>query len=256
MNDPHVVALVYTIKNRRAIHYRGEELLDDAEKDFSVHVKDEQVRFTMKAHYATAEEARAAVREYIERWEFDVALEKGPGKFSLKFVKPEIEDRNPPPGVIEFVGGEGTGEANPHIIRRRYPPPPCPDFTITPAVESMYKRWLDYDRDKKELGSRAYFYLTVIQKEANRDRKQSAIKQAARKYGIDSKVLSKIGCLCNNKGGSQARKGKGVEEEFTPQEKRFLEKAMMVIIRRAAEVTHDPNKSRDTIKLSDLPALV
>ena len=30
----------------------------------------------------------------------------------------------------------------------------------------------------------------------------------------------------------------------------------VVLIRRAAEVAHDPHKSRDTIKLSDLPALV
>lgn len=250
MNDPHVDALVYKIKNRRAIDYRGEELLDDDEKDFSVHVKDDQVRFAMKTHYATAEEARAAVREYIERWEFDAALEKGPGKFSLEFVKPEIVDRNPSPGVTEFRAGGFTATANLHVIRKHYPRPPRPDFTITPAVKSMYKRLGDYDRDKKELGGRAYFCLTVIEKEAR------GRKQAAENYGIDLEVLSKIGYLCNNKGGSQARKGKGVEDEFTPQETRFLEEAMMVMIRRAAEVAHDSDKSRDTIKLSDLPDLV
>ena len=113
----------------------------------------------------------------------------------------------------------------------------------------MYKRLVGYDRDKNELGSRANFCLTVIQKEAGR-------KRAAKKYRIDLEVLNKIGCLCNNKGGSQARKGKGVEDEFTPQEKRFLEKVMLVMVCRAAEVAHDPDKSRDTIKLSDLPDLV
>ncbi len=257
MNDPHVVALVYKIKNRRSIDYRGEELLNDDEKDFFIHVKDDQVRFAMKTHYANVEEAREAVREYIERWEFDFALEKGPGKFSLEFDIPEIVDRNPSPGVIEFIGSGGIGTAALSIIRKHYPPPPRRDFKITYDVKSMYERFIGYHSDREPLPSMTYFCLTMLEKSAGVLHKRAARRQAvAKKFRIEQAVLDKIGDLSSEKGGQQGRKANAIAHDLTSSETRFLEKAMVVMIRRAAEVAHDPDKRRDTIKLSDLPDLV
>lgn len=265
MNDPHVVALLYTIEHGPSVDYREAEPQDYEEKHFSVRIEDEQVCFTMKAHYATEEKAREAVREYIERWEFKVCLQQGPNRFKLEFERSQREDRSPrpapkvPPGTLSITGirvraGRATGRVGKIVVEKkdkRSPyPSPARGLKITPDVESMQERLRDYRKDGKELGSRTNFCLTVLQ-DAGGGR-----KAVAKKYGIAFEVLSKIGSLCNNKGASQARKNTGAKNPFTPSETRFLEEAMVVLIRRAAEVAYDPHKSRDTIKLSDLPDLV
>ena len=256
MNDPHVVALFYTVEHGQSVDYREAKPCDDEKENFSVRIEDKKVCFTLKAHYATEEEALEAVREYIERWEFAAGLERGPDKFKLVYQDARIVDRRPPPKRDGFAEVSGTFRSPGGRFRAsisslsQYPKPPSAGLTITPDVQSIYDRFMGYRLGREPLPSMAYFCLTMLEAAAgNRP-------AAARKYGIALKVLSKIGRLCDEKGGSQARKGKGVEDEFTPQEKRFLEKAMVVMIRRAAEVAHDPDKSRDRIKLSDLPDLV
>ena len=74
------------------------------------------------------------------------------------------------------------------------------------------------------------------------------------KYGIESKILDKIGELTNNKGGAEARKAKGMGLDFSNEERMFLEKAVKVIIRRMVE--NNPSEgNHPTIAISDLPSL-
>lgn len=255
MNDPHVVALVYGIKNRRTIDYREAEPLDADEKDFSIHVEDEQVHFTMKAHYETIEEAKKAVRESIEHWEFTAGLKRGPGAFKLVYQHAQIVDRRPPPkrdGSVRlfttFQLGAGTGSATLHTSLGQYPKPPSTGLTITPDVQSMYDRLMGYRSNREPLPSMAYFCLTVLRLAAGLSESDNEVVE---KYAVEKKVLSKIVKLSTNKGGAYARKASGTRVDLTPSETRFLEKAIVALIRRAAEVAHDPDKSRDEIKLSD-----
>ena len=95
MNDPHVVALFYNIQHGSSVDYREAEPHDYEEGNFSVRIEDKKVCFTMKAHYATEEEAREAVREYIDRWEFTVGLRRGPDTFKLVYQDARIVDRKP-----------------------------------------------------------------------------------------------------------------------------------------------------------------
>lgn len=104
MNDPHVGALFYTIKHGTSVDYREAEPLDHEEKEFSIHIAAGQVRFTMKAHYATAEEAREAVGDYIRRWEFDTGLRRGPDTFELVYRKACIDKCR-----AAFFGGSSGG---------------------------------------------------------------------------------------------------------------------------------------------------
>ena len=48
-------------------------------------------------------------------------------------------------------------------------------------------------------------------------------------------MLTKIGFLSSDKGGQQARKKSGTNNNLTAQDRRFLEEAIKAIIRRAAE---------------------
>ncbi len=260
MNDPHVVALCYTIGHDGSVDYGQAKPRNDEADNFSVRIEDGKVRFTMKphTHYSTEAEALEAVREYIERWEFAAGLERGLGTFKLVYQKPDIVDRRPSPdGFAELsdeisLGPLKVSEEPTSLIQ--YPKPPPADLLISPDVQSMYDRFIGYRLGREPLPAMAYFCLTVLEKStgAQQDTRNAAAKQ----YEIDKGVLNEVGKLSTEKGGSQARKVDGIGDELTPSETHFLEKAIAALIRRAAEVAHDPNKSRDTIKLSDLPVLV
>ena len=102
MNDPHVVALFYRIGHGDSVDYSKTPPLFCEERAFRLEVKDKRVRFEFKEHYATEDEARNAVEDYIGVWEFSACLENGLDSFRLNFERVQIEDRNPPlpvPGV-------------------------------------------------------------------------------------------------------------------------------------------------------------
>ena len=72
-------------------------------------------------------------------------------------------------------------------------------------------------------------------------------------YEIKPEVLDKIGHLSSKRGGQQARKASGKDNDLTDQDRRFLKKAIEVVIRRVAEKAHDPDSDLPEISLSDLP---
>ena len=118
-------------------------------------------------------------------------------------------------------------------------------------MQTLYGRFKGYLENKEPLAAVAYFCLTMLEKHLCKDR-----KGAANRYGIDVKVLRKVGNLTSTKGGPKtARKAAGVDISLTPQECRFLEEAVKTMIRRVAEVAHDPNLPRAKITLSDLPEI-
>ena len=95
----------------------------------------------------------------------------------------------------------------------------------------------------------AYFCLTVLERSAGGRPKVKST------YRIGMRVLNKIAVLSSEKGGSEARKADGTSEELSPQERQFLKRAVIAIIRRAAERAHSPNNELPLIDMSGLPSL-
>ena len=85
MNDPHVDALIYRVLHSESIKFQGTREIERSE--FRVDIEDDQACFHMKEHFATEQEARAAVQPFIDQWEFEEALRVGPGQFGLSFEK-------------------------------------------------------------------------------------------------------------------------------------------------------------------------
>ena len=103
MNDPHVVALLYSIEHDDSVDYSEARQIEHEEESFRVAVEDNGVRFELKEHYATEEAAREAVESYVSCWELEAALRERPCQFGLRYERAEIIDRNPPPprpGVV------------------------------------------------------------------------------------------------------------------------------------------------------------
>ena len=259
MNDPHVVALFYSIEHDDSIDYSEAQSLHCDDEQFSISVEDQQVRLELKEHYATEDTARKVVEYYIRAWELEAGLRGKPGEFELRFEHAQIVDRNPPPptpgvvdiGPVRLTLGPLTAQATVSKVVQTYPQPAklrlAPD---DPDVLTMYNRLKGYYENREPLASMAYFCLTMLEKYLCRNR-----KEAANKYKIGSKVLGRIGNLTANKGGQAARKASGISTDLTRPESRFLEKAVKKIILRVAEVAHDPNQNLPTITLSDLPEI-
>ena len=251
MNDPHVVALEYRIEHGPDIDWSRAEPLDVQDDRFDIRAENGRVRFILKEHYATEQEARFSVEtDYIPNWEFDVGLKRGPDAFRLRFDRSDIVDRNPPPGppplsVRWRAGVPRISATLAPPMPPEFPAPPPVAIKRSPDVESMFQRYLGYRGGKENLPAMANFCLTVLQDMAGGRRK------AAAHFGISYNVLSCMGKLCDEKGGAIARKAKGRNAPYTPKEERFLESAVKTLIRRAAEVAHRPDPSRAKITKAD-----
>ena len=259
MNDPHVVALIYSIEHGDAIDYSRAVPIDHEEDGFRIRVEDQQVRLELKDHYGTEAAARQAVDRYIRGWELDAGLRGRPGQFTLRFASAEIEDRDPPaptPGVVDLratgrAGVASSGTASLTVATPNYPPPPS-GMTLDPDdpdVLTMYDRLRRHHEGKEPLPGMANFCLTMIEQEFERRSR----KAAAAKYAIASDVLNRIAELCAKKGGPQAaRKAMGAGSDLTKEESQFLEKAVKAIIRRRAERAAGDDTQRPRITLRDL----
>ena len=102
---------------------------------------------------------------------------------------------------------------------------------------------MGYYQDEERLANLAYFCLTVLEdlavqppRKASTNRKPSSKrKKTAEKYEIELEVLTKIGHLSSKKGGPRgARKAEGKNNNFTAEDRCFLENALKAVIRRAA----------------------
>ncbi|MCY3871044.1 MAG: hypothetical protein OXG87_15960 [Gemmatimonadetes bacterium] len=275
MNDPHVVALFYTIEHDKSVNYEKAKPLVRDEPEFRVKVKNKKVYFKLKGHYATEPEARQSVKEYIRIWELDAGLKRDPDFFKLKFDRAKIVDRNPTPGSVDAASitvKVTTSAATGTITPPDYPPPPS-GLSIDADVQTMYERYMNYCRKREPLPSMAYFCLTILEgaamaKTKGKFKKHEKRQAAAEYYHIEEKVLKLVGKLSSEKGDPlEARKREGPDDDlekkerrFKEQERRFLEEAVKKMIYRAAEEikvekTNNPTKNLCQITLSDLPSV-
>ena len=262
MNDPQVVALIYTVEPVKAGRYDKAGLLRFSDSpEFDLTVEDKIARFEFKKFYAYADEAREAIEPFIRHWEFKVEMRVRSDSFRLRYKEAEIVDRNPLPPEqrpaplqasarasfeVDFsVSAEAT------LVSPHYPPPPAGGSVDLddPVVVKMKSKYEQYCLGRTTLPDAANFCVTGLKE------KYGSFSEAARQCGISKKVLVKISELSAKKGGKDARKAEGFGVEFTRQEKRFLKKALKEIIIRAAQVAADDSQSLPQITMADLPSL-
>ena len=260
MNDPHVVALIYRVEHGKSVDYEEASPLSyDDDPRFHLTVEDNSARFELKEHYADVGEAREAIEPFIQHWEFETGVRWGPNSFSLLYTNAEIIDRNPSPsepGTRRVkVGGHVLrnviAEASIRLGHPHYPPPPAGD-SVDPNddyVVKMKRRYDQYRLGRAKQPDVAYFCVTVLEV------KYGSLSAAAKACGISRNVLKEIKKLSSNKGGEDSRKAEGFDDEFTRQEKRFLNRALKEVIIRAAQVAADDSQILPQITMADLPKL-
>ena len=255
MYDKVVVALVYRIEHRDSVDYSSAQSFDSEEPGFRIRIEDKVLRFEFKDQYASEQAAREAIKDYIREWEFEAGLQHGPDAFRLRFLHSEIRYLNAPPGTL---GPTSIRAGVPRMTGRltvglpRYPQPPS-GIKLTPDVKSMYDRYMNYRRGREPLASMAYFCLTVI--EHSIGKQSGRRREAAKKHQVFLGVFNEVGKLSSERGGPDARKAVGRSDPLTTQEYRFLEQAIKVLIRRAAQKAYNPAGELPKITKSDLPSL-
>jgi len=251
MNDL-IVALIYGIGHEQNFDYsNAEKAVDNSHPDFCVSVEAGEVRFQLKTPMEEAA-ARKVVNGYIGRWEFFAGLKLGPGAFGLRFKSAEFCNDESQPKVHNRTTFESAyihDNAQTTLHASEHPPFPSEEQLRAnisdPVVQSMYQRYINFRRGREPLAGMANFCLTVIQRMAckRHEERQAGVQEngnlqarklAAREFDIEFERLEEVGKLCSKKGGQEARKAAGAGEEFTAEEREFLETAVIEMIEKAA----------------------
>ena len=103
MNDPHVEYLRYVVTHGDSIKYKLDELFSAETDEYIVKIVDGAARLHPRRHYATAEEAKLAARDFVGQWNFWIAIGVRDDLFKLKYADARVIARPPsptPPGVF------------------------------------------------------------------------------------------------------------------------------------------------------------
>jgi len=263
MNDPKVIALLYTVEPAKAGRYdKADPLRYSCSPEFDLTVEDKIARFEFRKFYAYASEAREAVEPFIQHWEFQTSMRVRSDGFMLRYKEAEIVDRNPLPPEQKPASQKARARAvfssnfsvraEATVVSPHYPSPPASGSVDLddPCVVKMKSRYEKYSLGRTTLPDAVNICLTSLEE------KYKGRSAAAKAIGVSEKILNKIGDLGSNKGGmDEARKAVGTDKDFTDQERRFLKEALKKIIIRTAQVAADDSQRHPQITMADLPKL-
>ena len=265
MNDPHVNALHYWVEHDESVDYDNAEPLNYEDELTEVHLEKRELTITPKEHYASAEEARDDLEAFIRNWEFDAAVESGSKRFELKYLNADVIDRNPtppPPGVIEasvsFRAGSPKVSIRARVGKPWYPSPSEGQRldSSDPTALAMLFRLDRHHQGRETLAAMTYFCLTVLGNSVSATKGTTETRKAVRDhYSISADLQKKVAALSSEKGGSEARKAGGMEQEFTAEERAFLLAAVKAFTRRVAEKAANPSTELKMITRAHMPPL-
>ncbi|MCY4579482.1 MAG: hypothetical protein OXD31_10605 [Chloroflexi bacterium] len=253
MNDPHVEALIYEVVHDESSDYSRANCVETEYAAFRLRLEEKEAYFELKEHFPTLKQAQEVIQPFISQWELTASLELGPNTFALRFMRPVIVDRRPEQGVITASASPirlNIALSSPSVtVFRQYPNPP-PERLMqldNPDVQSMLNRFIGYRQGREPLPSMAYFCFEVFTR-----RLATNAKHAADKHRMSHKLVKRVSNLASNKGGDLARHHSGICQPLTQQETRFIEKAVVTMIVRAAIVAAEPDQPLEIIHGNNL----
>lgn len=259
MRDPHVVSLCYRLETDPSLIFDHPPPLEHNTDECMLRLADGVLTCTMKAHYASAVEARAVVDPRLRAWELYVALLRGKQVMHFVYQKAEVIDLDPPlPGVPQVIQAtsiesvEAVDQVTVVLTQPHYPDLPT-HFTVSPDVETLWNRYEGYVQGLTPLPGMAYVCQSFIEKVLARGR-----PDAAQKYHIEPEVLGTLGKLHSHRGDLTSRRKLEHERDrheppLTPSEIAWMEATVRMLIRRVGEYATDPTASWPTLSMRDLP---
>ena len=247
LREPHVTELRYRVEFDELLRFSSPEMIERKEPAFDFRLTDGEATFRMKEHHVSSESARKKTDKYMRSYQMLSGLryDREIMRFELADVK--AIDRSPPQGAR--TGEQSVGfHAETHfpLVRRvsrresAYPAPPD-DFEATDDAEAMWELYERYRAGRDRLLPMAYSCLTRFKYSAG-----GSNKQAAEKYGVDEKVLTKLSELSTNLGvGTEARKVSRQHYLRDPSsvEVEWIEQVVKALIERICQYASDPGRN-------------
>lgn len=264
MNDPHVKTLCYRVETAPDSSFVKPPPVDFETLAFKLRLENGIARVEMKEHHASEDSARVSVEEFLYAWEIDDGLRRGRGEFRFVFQGSEVIDRNPPPGVPSgqiTASASATGNSSltvsARVARAQYPTPPS-TLRASQDVRTLWMRYSAYQDGRETLAAMAYYCLTVIEKSAGPEGAKGLRGKAATLYAIDLGILDALGNLTADVGddATARKKTQGPSNRpYSGDERKFIEEAIKLLIRRKAEYDFAPIAPLRRIERTELPAL-
>jgi hypothetical protein len=253
---PHVAGLWYRLNADELVDFSNPQPVERHTYAFYLRLEEGIVTVWMKEHHATENSARDRVERYLRSWEISAALQHdGRPEVSFEFERSDMLDLDPPDTwhteKRTTAGISADIRFNVHVARQSYPEPPD-DFDLSEDVEVMWSLYDAYRQGRDRLLPMAYTCLSYLEHSAGGRR------QAAQWYHMEEKVLRKLGEFTSTLGiGTEARKLDKLSKNRAPTtaEMKWIETAVLILIRRAGEVAHDAQRSWPQITIDDLPDL-
>lgn len=248
MNDPHVESLRYRLELAETLEFQDPPPLEQENDELRLRLAEGVLTVWPKKHFPSEEDATGAVEPYLRSWEiFEAISRSGRQELRFEFESAKVIDRDPPPPGAEQV------VRLPTIVRERalYPPTfvslePCypkpPEgFAVSYEVEFMWGRYERYLQGREPLLAMAYVCLTLLEHSVRHEPGKGPDREkAVRKYGVDKKVLDRLGHLTSILGDeTEVRKVDSKNRPPTDEERRWIERCVLDLIRRVGE--HNAN---------------
>lgn len=148
----------------------------------------------------------------------------------------------------------------PTVVSREPHYPESPGaFAASPVVEFMLERYKQYIAGREPLLAMAYVCLTRLTFDfRHASGKGNVIHKLAHEYAVEDEILDELGRLSSTLGDETgARKVHSDSRSRAPtdNERRWIERCVLALIRRAGEYAADPQNALPKITMSDLPRL-
>jgi hypothetical protein len=150
MSDPHVQYVCSQLETDTPLRFDHPPSCEHETAEFTLCLADDVLTCTMKAHYASADAARAVIDPFIRAWELDVALHWGQRVMRYVYQKANLIDRDPPPPgtpqVIRPTAIESLEVIDPAtvVLTQPYYPAPSRRFIVSVDVETLWRRYEGY----------------------------------------------------------------------------------------------------------------
>lgn len=272
MKDPHVVSLTYRVDKAETVDFDKAPPLPPVDRGaFRIILEAYKAKVEMVDHFASVDEARSAVWQFLHAWELSADIRAPYERFRFVYETAEVVDRRPPEiqgSVLVASTGELLLTGYPvelRLGRAEWPAPPQ-DLEISPDAEAIWRRWLGVREKQEKLLAAAYWALTMLEaapavatparvatpakprRIANKRRDASAF------FNVDLDVLNKIGELSSTKGGEDEERKAGTTP-LSSAERQWLEAAFQALVRRVAERAYYGGPPPRPLTMSDLPKL-
>ena len=200
-----------------------------ATDEFVIRVAGTSADVELLGIFASQEEARQRVEPYLQAWEMSAASLRGWPVFRFRFQSARI------PRADATLGSTGTIDlaVSAALAFQLDALPSAPTRPLSgPWIDAIWEHFRNYREGREALVPTAYMCLELLEASVPGERQKKARKAAADHYGLDFKVLDRLGKLTAVSDPQKGRKmPKNTPEPLTPEEEREIERTLVDIVR-------------------------